>query len=321
MKKSLFALTTLLAFLAVPAAGRAAGLEADPNKDYPITPEAGPYVICVKAYGGSDAPQLARQLVLHLRQNGWPAYVFDFTAEERKRNKEFFEERYKNVPPEARPHKTFHIEEQWGVLIGGYKDFKSASADIPKVKKTPEPPEDKRFLRVDFMDQQTKQLYQLNTYAQCIATRNPTVQAPKANAGAPDPAWKQLNDGRPYNLLTKCRKPWTLAVAQFQGTAVIQPRSAASQFLDAIGLGGRSDDMLEASARQAEEVARYLKQNLHCDAYVLHTRTGSVVTVGGYDKKDDEQLFKAAQRLHGLQFGATGIKLFDQPKAMQVPRL
>src|SRR5437016_2209226 len=115
MKKYLFALAGVLALLAVPAAGRAARVEADPNKDYPISPEAGPYVICVKAYGGPEAPELARRLVLHLRQNGWPAYVFDYTAEERKKNKEFFEERYKNVPPEARPHKTFQIEEQWGV--------------------------------------------------------------------------------------------------------------------------------------------------------------------------------------------------------------
>jgi len=320
MKKYLFALAGVLALLAAPAAGRAARVEADPNKDYPITPEAGPYVICVKAYGGEDAPELARRLVLHLRQNGWPAYVFDYTAEEERKAKEWLDDRYKNVPPEARPHMRMHVNKQWGVLIGGYKDFDSASADIPKVKKTPEPPAPKGYVEADALDPETKQLYRLHTYAQCIATRNPTVPRPQTNTAATDPAWKQLNDGRPYNVF-KCRKPWTLAVAQFQGTAVVQPRSAASQFLDAIGMGGRSDDMLEASAKQAEEVARYLKASMHLDTYVLHTRVGSIVTVGGYDTKDDENLQKMAQRLHGLQFGTTGIKLFDQPKPMQVPQL
>ena len=322
MKKYLFALAGILALLAAPAAGRAARVEADPNKEYPVTPEVGPFVICVKGYTGPRAHELARQLVLHLRQNGWNAYVFDYTAEEKRKAQEYLDERYKNVPPEARPHKTIRVEDQWGVLVGGYADFDGASHDIEKVKKTPWPTFDSTGFD-HFVDADSKKLYQVSPYAQCIATRNPTVprQQQQADTAAADPAWKQLNDGRPYNLLAKCRKPWTLAVAQFQGTAVIQPRSAASQFLNAIGLGGRSDDMLEASAKQAEEVARYLKQNMQLDVFVLHTRSGSIVTVGGYDSKDDERLLKMAQRLHGLVFQGTPIKLFDDPRPMQVPQL
>jgi hypothetical protein len=320
MKKYLFALAGVLALVAVPTAARAGRVEADPNKEYPISPEAGPYVICVKGYAGPRAHDLAHQLMLHLRQNGWPAYVFDYSDEERKKAKEWLDERYKNVPPEARPHKTIHVDEQWGVLVGGYSSFDAASRDIEKVKKTPWPTFDKTGFD-HFVDAESKQLYQVSPYSQCIATRNPTVRVQKPDPTAPDQAWKQLNDGRPYNLLKKCGKPWTLAVAQFQGVAVVQPRSAASEFLDKLGLGGRSDDMLEASAKQAEEVARVLKENLHYDAFVLHTRTGSVVTVGAYDRMDDEGLLKTAERLRGMQFGATGIKLFDEPRPMQVPKL
>ena len=320
MKKYLFALASVLALVAGPTtAARAARIEADPNKEYPISPEAGAYVICVKAYTGADAHVLANQLVLHLRQNGWPAYIFDYSAEEERKAKEWLDDRYRNIPPEARPHSTIHVQKQCGVLIGGYKDFDGASSDIPKVKKTPEPPPDKRFLNVDFVDQDTKQLYQLHTYAQCIATRNPTVRAPKPDAAAPDPAWKQLNDGRPYSLL-KCGKPWTLAVLQFQGVAVVQPRSATSEFLDKLGLGGRSDDMLEASAKQAEEVAK-LFGKMGIPAYVLHTRSSSIVTVGAYDRSDDDQLRIWAEKLKGKPIGATGIRLFDEPRPMQVPKL
>jgi hypothetical protein len=323
MKKCLFVSAGLLALVAVSAA-HAGRVEADPNKEYPISPEAGPYVICVKAYVGRDAHELANRLVLHLRQQGWQAYMYDYSAEERRKNQELLDERYKNVPPEARMqiHKTIHVEDQFGVLVGGYTDFDSASKDIAKVKKTPEPPADPRFADVDFVDQETKQIYRLHTYAQCIATRNPTLPRQQVEHNGPDPAWKQLNDGRPYNLLKKCGKPWTLAVAQFQGTGVVQPRSAGSEFLNMIGMGGKSGDVLEASAAQAEEVARFLSSKpYNLKAFVLHTRTGSVVTVGAYDTADDEDLVRKAKLLAGKPIGATGIKFFDQPRPMQVPQL
>ncbi len=329
MKRFLFVLAVLLAVVALPPASRAARVEADPNKEYVITPEAGPFAICVKAYIGADARERANRLALHLRKNGWPAYVFDYTAEEKRKAREWIEERYQNVPPEARPPKTIHIDPQWAVFIGGYRDFDSASRDLPKVKQLPEPPQADHL---DFLDQDTKQLYHLNTYAQCMATCNPMVPMQKRDPNAPDPSWKNLNDGRPYNLLTKCGKPWTLVVAQFQGAGVIQPRSTASKFLDTIGLGGKSGDMLEAGAAQAEEVARVLREGfkradnssvLRFDAYVLHTRTGSIVTVGGYDRMDDPRMEQAAKELRNMRFGlgADALHLFAQPMPMKVPQL
>ncbi len=329
MKRFLFVLAGILAVVAVPSAGRAARVEADPNKEYVITPEAGPFAICVKSYICPDAHALANQLTLHLRKNGWPAYVFDYTAEEQRKAREWIEERYHDVPPEARPHKTIHVEPQWAVFIGGYRDFLSASHDLPKIKQLPEPPNAKD---ADLLDPETKQLYHLNTYAQCMATRNPLVPMQKRDPNAPDSSWKNLNDGRPYNLITKCGKPWTLVVAQFQGTSVVQPRSATDKFLDTIGLGGKSADLLTASAAQAEEVARVLREGLkrtdnstvlRFDAYVLHTRTGSIVTVGGYDRMDDPRMEQAAKDLHNMKFGIgpDALHLFANPLPMKVPQL
>jgi hypothetical protein len=322
MKRFVFVVAGVLVLAAVPPAGRAARVEADPNKEYPITPEAGPFAICVKAFTGGDAHDLANQLTLHMRQLGWPAYVYDYTPERKKNAQEWIEARYHDVPPEARPHRTIHVEPQWAVFIGGYRDFDGASRDLAKVRQLPEPKF--KFLDVDIIDQETKQAYHLNTYAQCMATRNPTVPMQKRDPNAPDPSWKSLNEGRPYNLLTKCNKPWTLVVAQFRGTGVIQPRSATSRLLDTVGLGGKGGDMLEASAAQAEEIARVLREKpFGYDTYVLHTRTGSIVTVGGYDRMDDEKMKEAAKKLKNLQFGlsADAIKLFAEPLPMKVPQL
>ncbi|HZT80906.1 MAG TPA: hypothetical protein VFA26_11810 [Gemmataceae bacterium] len=322
MRRFLFALAGVLVLVAVPPAGRAARVEADPNKEYVLGPEVGPYVICVKGYVGYRAQELANRLVLHLRRNGWPAYVYDFTPEEKRKAQEWLDDRYKNVPPEARPHKTIHVEPQWGVFVGGYRDFDGASHDVPKVKQAPWPEADKTDFD-HFTDAKTRQIYQVSPYAQCIATHNPTVRVEKPDPNAPDPFWKELNAGRPYNLLA-CGKPWTLAVKQFQATGVVQPRSASSQFLDMLGLGGKGNDVLDASARQAEEVAKVLSgKPFHYKAYVLHTRTGSIVTVGGYDHKDDKELLQTAEKLRGMRFGldANAIQLFAQPLPMPVPQL
>jgi hypothetical protein len=99
-----------------------------------------------------------------------------------------------------------------------------------------------------------------------------------------------------------------------------------------IGLGGKSGDMLEASAAQAEEIARVLREGfkpvdgspaLKFDAYVLHTRTGSIVTVGGYDRMDDPRMAQVAHKLKNMHFGmsADAVKLFDKPLPMKVPQL
>ena len=75
-------------------------VEADPNREYVMAPADGPFAILVKAYMGDDAHELANRLVLHLRQNGWPAYVYDYTPEVERNNKEFLDARYKDIPPE-----------------------------------------------------------------------------------------------------------------------------------------------------------------------------------------------------------------------------
>jgi hypothetical protein len=322
MNKYLFALAGGLVILAA-SPGHAAPVEADPNKEYVLTPEVGPCVICIKGYTGSSARRLANQLALHLRQNSFPAYVYDYSAEERRKIKEILEERYRNVPEMAR-RRTIRVEDQWGVLVGGYPDLDSASQDLNRIKKLPFHNLGKNEL--DYVpDMNTGRLLAVSPYAHCFATRNPLVPQPKPDPTAPDPAWKYLNEGRPYNLLD-CGKPWTLAVKQFQGVNVVQARSASSKFLEVLGMG-KSGEMLAASAKQAEEVVRVLRK-LGYEAYVLHTRTASIVTVGAFDKPDDQRLQQAQMQLRKLTFqnpsdpqAAQFFQFFAQPMPMRVPQL
>jgi hypothetical protein len=325
MKRLLFALAAGLTLLAA-GRGQAARVEADPNKEYAITPEVGPFVICVKGYIGPNAHTLANQLTLHMRQCGWPAYVFDYSAEERRKAKEMLDERYRMAPEIAR-HKKIEVKDQWGVLVGGYPDLDSARKDVDRVKALPW--KDLPKTQLDILNTGTAELQAVSPYAYAFATRNPLMTQPKPDPAAADPAWKELNEGRPYNLL-KCGKPWTLAVKQFQGMNVIQPRSMSSKFLQAIGFGDKQGDLLAASAKQAEEVARVLCQ-MNYKAYVLHTRGASIVTVGAYDRPDHPDLLRAQKELANLKLVDEKVvhdpkwvelyQFFAQPMPMKVPEL
>jgi hypothetical protein len=260
-----------------------------------------------------------------LRQNGYPAYVFDYSGEEKRKAKELLDERYRNIPEEARPKRTIRVEDQWGVFIGGYKDLESAGGDLIRVKKLKWDGLKKTDL--DYVPNlKTGQILEVSPFAYSFASRNPTIPQPKTDPNAPDPVWKDLNDGRPFNLL-KCGKPWTLAVKQLQGLNVVQERSVSSKFLSLLGMGENSGQLLDASAKQAEEVARVLRL-MKFEAYVLHTRTASVITVGAYDSPEDPRLQQVQRQLRSLTFqnssdprAAQLLQFFAQPLPMRVPQL
>jgi hypothetical protein len=92
-------------------------------------------------------------------------------------------------------------------------------------------------------------------------------------------------------------------------------------------MGENSGQLLDASAKQAEEVARVLRL-MKFEAYVLHTRTASVITVGAYDSPEDPRLQQVQRQLRSLTFqnssdprAAQLLQFFAQPLPMRVPQL
>lgn len=319
---------TVLAGLVLPGFGRAAEVEADPRKSYVVTPEVGPWMICVTSYTGTQAVPLAHTLALEIRQrDNLPAWVFNRGDEER-RKQQAERERLKQQFPDAdlsRLRRT-RIEDQCAVMIGGYKDFDAARRDLDRVKKL-KPPRDEKLmpLLMEVNPVQTNQGTKgeirgahLNPFPSSFVTRNPTVPAPPRE-NKPDLFLKKLNEDEPYSLL-KCRQPWTLVVKTFEGASTYQTRNESSSgFLDKLRASfSGSGDLLTASALQAREVAKVLKQS-GFDAYVLHTRNQSIVTIGGYPTAEDGNLQLIQRKIANLQLGP--IKLFSNPIPMEVPRL
>jgi hypothetical protein len=313
------ALAGLLCLAGV-ALGR--GVEADPNKEYVITPEVGPWVICAASYTGPEAAQRAHDLVLEIRSRyNLPAYIFN-RGEKERREQEEQRARMRQLCPEGR-FRTVRVEDQFAVLVGGYKDIDSARRALDDVKKMK--PSDTRLMNILFAGSSAPapgkkggESYAgfANPLSDSFVAPNPTVPHEHKAENKQDPFLKELNADESLSLL-KCKQPWTLAVATFQGTSVIQSSATAATFLDKV-LGRGSADTLSASAMNAHNFAELLRK-AKFDAYVLHLRQGSVVTIGGFASKDDPQLRQVERRLAEQNF-AGRIELLPQPFAMQVPR-
>src|SRR5262249_22340360 len=122
------------------------------------------------------------------------------------------------------------------------------------------------------------------------------------------------------------------------GPGVLQNENTPSDngFMAKLGFGTKSRELLHATARQAHALAQLLNDSgvlrgFHQDAYVLHMRHGSIVTVGGYTSLDDPKLKEMQRRLSTLRLtpqgggltdtGYSALELFAQPMPMRVPKL
>lgn len=329
MKRSLLVLAGLAALLAT--ATYSSAIDADPKKDYPVKPETGAYLICAASYTGPEAPQLARELAYEIRSRyGLPAYVFNRSDEERRRQKEE-RDRLQQMYPQADLSKLrrVRIQEQCVVLVGGYKDMETARKaldDIKKLKLTKE-----RLMPFVFSgsggdsgkatDKNSKTDVQgafVSPFVDSFVVPNPTVKRDRAPDPKQDKFLKELNAGEDYSLL-RCKQPWTLMVAVFHGTSVIQSQAAAPTFLDKI-LGRDTGEALAASGLNAHNFAEALRK-IGFDAYVLHTRQSSIVTVGGFSAKDDPRIKQVQQALYSsLQMGKE-VQMLPNPVPIEVPQL
>jgi hypothetical protein len=334
MKRTLFALVGLSVLAA--ASLCFARQEADPQKDYPVTPEAGLWMICAASYMGQSAPKMAHDLVLELRRDhDLPAFVYNRGAEERRRMQEDLENQRRRQeemlrqqglqPDQPLPSRRVRIEDQCAVLIGGYRDIDAAHSALEKIKKLPNPksvPADELILASTDSNNKVQELQKrkANIFVSSFVTRNPTIPQEKVDRSLDPATLKHLNSDESYSLL-KCKQPWTLAVKEFYGGVAIQPASAPPTLLEKL-LGNKSEEHMSAIAKNAHEVARVLRENLGFESYVLHTPTSSIVTVGGFSDPDDPQLHMTQKKIKNLQLVGAGasIQFVSNPLPMQVPR-
>jgi|GEM_PF-282797 len=348
-----------------------------------VRPEHGPYMISVKSFTGPQARQLAEELAQEIRQNHKAAaYLFEWGAEERRKEEarqEAYRQAWKqqnvpflqlreelrkkaeaegrvfiDTPPTIRVPQIKYTE-QWAVLVGGFPDMESASAALKHLRSLPPPTTKTHLLDRAVVsspgeqqgEKSSVQAAYLSVYAQAFVAPNPAINKSRKKPQFETdengtPLLKIWNEAEPYSLLN-CPGNTTLVVKVFSVPARTKPAKTEKSVLERLFTGSESKKMLDATAKQAHELAKALRspnmaESLRkmglsgepLDAYVLHTRTGSLVTVGAFADENDPQLLRVKQILESLNFqvqeqaGGPVIRserMFAQVFPMSVPKL
>jgi hypothetical protein len=329
----------LTVFVGLPTVAQAQA-DADPNRDYAITPEAGPWLIKAAVYVGPRAPSLAHEMALEIRSRfKMPAYVLNRGDEERRKQeaeRKQITDQYdalnkmlrENHQPEERipPRLLPRIQEQCAVLVGGYRDMEAANRALKEFKKLP-PPSKSELCPIHTQestetsnDGKPKFGYAAygNPFVDAFVVPNPTIpRERKSDDRTNDPFLKKLNAHEQYSLL-RCKKPYTLLVAAFQGLNSFEYAKADDKGFFEKLWAGNTGERLDASGQNAHNLADVLRK-LDFEAYVLHMREGSAVTIGAFDREDDPKI-KSIEGLLLSRFKyGQGVQLLPQPLVMRVP--
>jgi hypothetical protein len=337
--------------------------KAPPYK-YPVAPQAGEWLICVQTFkevpGFRDEEQLFNQRQARLmaesmaefmqRECRLPAYLYERGHKERMAEEariqsvrdqywdSFDKLQLQGLDPVRRPlrYRTTKIPYEYAVLVGkrdrNLKDMDAARDFLNDVHKLKTPPKEFCSQAVLADDDRTskKAVAYLSPFATAMVVHNPTIEFRKEqdDPEKADKFLKQLNAEEPLSVLG-CSKPWTLVVKVYQGPAMLKPPKGPS-VLNRLGLGKKEPAYLDGCALNAHQTAELLrKMKPSFDAYVMHQRQYSIVTVGQYESATDPNLLAAQRSLAGLQIKGASKDQFNgvvletlsaQPLPMKIPR-
>ncbi|MBI3412390.1 MAG: hypothetical protein HY040_29060 [Planctomycetes bacterium] len=322
----------------------------DINQDLHVTSSQGPWMILIQNYRGPEAPQMASKMVTELRSSyRLNAFTFNFGAIERRKEaervkaiidkqKEYLQQN--NLPLDQPIHvKHIRVEENVAVLVGGYASDTDAKRELDRIRKLP-PPDPKKvdldtkyFRAIENVKTDNAQIANPKTINEdrvlvnpfkihaCVV-RNPTIKPIEAPARAANDALdmdllKRLNSGEKYSLLA-CNKPYTLAIKQFQTPTMVESKDSPASILEKIGFKNKIRERIDYAATDAHNLADTLRK-LKLEAFVLHTKYASVVTVGGYESLQDPNLL-SMQNLLATRLQLPAVALLPRPMPMEVPR-
>src|SRR6266404_4024763 len=181
---------------------------------------------------------------------------------------EFFQRQGIPMPERVYEKRMLHIEAQYAVLIADakFKTIDDARHALNQIRKLKPPPERLRdgiavAARPDEKSAPVGEAGYVNPFLTAFVAPNPTLPPPKP---ATSPAesmvnLRRLNSAEVYSLF-KCPGNWTLVVKSYQGASMIVSKDSEKSLIEKIGFGGdKQGDLLEASARQARQLAEILR--------------------------------------------------------------
>lgn len=274
-------------------------VDADPNKQYWVNDDNGPWMIMAYSFAGEEGDVDAQKLVLELRRDyGLEAYVhrqqFD-PAAEMKDVKMLGVDQYGN-PKKAKAISGGKYYE-YVVLVGEYPelDDPKCQAALKRIR-TLQPKSlggagdsrnQVRTAREGLIGQAvrttgTRVPNSIGPMYKAFATRNPKLPNDPVAQKSMDPFVKDLNAGRRYSLLSNPGK-FTVTVATFRGETAYKEDEFNRLTKD------RKKSKLETAGKNAMKLVEALRAK-GFEAYEFHDRFESIVTVGSFNElgKTDE---------------------------------
>ena len=269
-------------------------IDADPNKNYPVTDANGPWMIMVTTFNGDTAEQRARQLVFELRkQYKLNAYthekVYDYTKKMTGQG----------LNPDGTPVRAHYLHEEKidevAVLVGDYHRvddpegqkvlamLKHAQPDSLKPKADP-PADQGPLAGLRRLPQQMFAPKGTGPLGGAFITTNPLLPREYFVNKGVDKLVLSMNDGVAHSLLN-CKGRYSVEIATFTGHVTIDQREIHRLEQEKNkGLSADEEEKtgLEAAAEKAHALTEYLRGK-GVEAYEFHDRRSSIVTVGNFE--------------------------------------
>ena len=270
-----------------------ARIEAVKGKKYKLTKRHGPWMIMVASLRdipesrrskGLSAQEAADELVYELRKRGIPAYTF---------SQESVIQRFNTLDRLGREERRSYAAQRAmiSVIAGNYSDSEDEVAQKtlkyikhfqPEVitengvyKKTPGQP---------------------GPLSGAFLTINPLLSPQEVAQRKQDPLIAKLNSGVEFSLLNN-KGNYSLVIASFYGNSVTE--TATSRFTNAseseelsnsLDIAAQNAWLLTKALREAKKHGFPAGNATDIDAYVLHEKYRSIVTVGSFKGPDDPRI-------------------------------
>jgi hypothetical protein len=265
-------------------------IDADPNKEYALTEDQGPWMIMAATFTGREAEKQSRALVLELRSAyKLPAYSYKMHFDHQATTGRGVD-RY-GAP---RKMKYLHNEElnEIGVLVGNYpaNDDPEAQKTLKRLKYTTPKCMDVKALAAEGREvapplagwrwlvenKFVPETERRGPMGHAFIISNPLVPNEYFKPRGLDKLVVSMNKPLKYSLLY-CPGKYTVKVATYTGRTVSDPGE-----IQAIEKGKKIDSQLEAAEVKAHQLCEALRAKGY-EAYEFHDRYSSMVTVGSFD--------------------------------------
>ena len=268
-------------------------VDADPQGDYTLTENHGPWLIMAASFSGERAEDDARKLVVELRQRfNMPAfyYAMTFTMDGGRVGTGIDDY---GAPVKRRYARGRQVLEH-AVLVGEYPaiDDTEAQAALDRIKTIE--PETLKTEGAESSSQSLATVRQFHRYVKrqlgrpesdgpmghAFLTRNPLLPREFFTPGI-DPEVVRWNEGLEFSAL-RCPKKYTIRVATFRGRSTLQgtndlPEKKPRRLWQA------ADEPLVVAGENAHKLTVALR-SLGWEAYEFHDRHESYVTIGAFDE-------------------------------------